>query len=418
MFFYSKSFFLRLSLIATLVFEANLLLAQNFKEQAQKFVNTYSVTSQSNLDSIEYYILQNIENEDVAQKQVKYIMALGVLNVRKPNYIEALRWFSRLENGGYPLTQKDSIDLFSQTRTIFIRIKSFGQALESHLKLKKYAKNYTSDYDILNYNSATANIFLGLKSYGRAIESYRSCARLSRKTGNYQGLAMYYNDIGLCYERSFAPDSAIFYLNKGISVLENNLKDKPYQIVDSFTLILIKGNIAQVRFKQKSEFDGVEKDLKNDLRFSRKNGDYENCILTLNHMSQYYFDVGDYNKSVLAANRSIFSAKKFDIKVHTIASNQIKAKAFKKLGVFDSAMICLQRSISSTDSLSLAKSDIQRSTLEVVFALDQKEERLQEQIKINKLANSKLNETLSKNQKIFTVLVILALSLIFLYYAY
>ncbi len=408
-------------LLAVLNLSNNNLLAQDYRVIAKEFFDQKSIALPTNFDSVEFYLLQIYETallESNEKEIVRILDCLGLLNAAKPDFVASIKWYSKLLNGSYQMSNTDSFDIFYHSRDVYLKIKAYDKALETHLLLKPFYKRIKDNVRRIDYLTVIAKIYLGLGNYNRAIESYRNCAALARDFGYSHLNAMMYNDIGICFERQLKPDSALFYFNMAVEILKEQVLTKSTELYDSFSLALIEGNIAQVLFKQKNVFDGVEKALLKDLSFSKRLPDIENAIHTYNHLAQFYLSVKNFDKALLNANTAIYLSNKIDVELNNVISYKTKGAVFLKLKDHDSAAFCYLKAMNLSDSLSLEKSNIQIASMEAVYALEDKEERLKKQIQINKAAASELDRRLSQNQKILTVVFVLAVSLILLYYAY
>ena len=152
----------------------------------------------------------------------------------------------------------------------------------SVLRIREKLKNNTL---LASAYHAMANSHYYMNEYGK-VKSYlsKAIANYSLKKENFRNVANCYNLIGLTYYDVADDDSAIYFYNYGIKVLDGNPKSVPedYQI-----LFENKGN----SLKWLGKYDEAIVYLKKNVELYEKNKNLFRLISSYNQLVSYYLKI-------------------------------------------------------------------------------------------------------------------------------
>ena len=88
-----------------------------------------------------------------------------------------------------------------------------------------HGKNIQREQDFSRHNRAL--LYYRIGNYKEALKTYKERLRVMRDELSVGGLSGVYHDIGLCYTGLHKKDSALFYYNKGLAVIEEYQRANP-----------------------------------------------------------------------------------------------------------------------------------------------------------------------------------------------
>ncbi len=152
-----------------------------------------------------------------------------------------------------------------------------------------------------------------LNEYDRAIEYYNKALEVVTKNNIYNTehlKAMYLGNIGVLYQKQGEHKKALIYFNEALK--DKNLKAENPQVYSN-----ILDNIGFSKLKM-NDYNNTEQVLKKALliRDSLKSTSYQ--ILSLNHLSEYYYNLKDTTAAINFSNKAIKIAKKSVVAIDVV----------------------------------------------------------------------------------------------------
>ena len=325
-------------------------------------------------DSINYYY-KKIEKEPISQKeQIFYNKKILKLVEKEENTKNKRNNLDKLINNLYALNQLDKVEHVSN---VLLKEAKKGRDSLSLAKAHRYIgtyfykktlldssfthfveaeKLYLQLKDELNYAvilHKKGHVQIDVGDYFGADISLRKAYSILKNTDNKEKISTLYNSLGIVSKELNEYDRAIDYYNKALEVVtENNIYNKEnlkaiylgnigvlYQKQEEHKKALVFFNEALKDKNLKTENPQVYSNILDNIGFSKlKMNDYNNTetelkkalfirdslkstsyqILSLNHLSEYYYNLKDTIAAISFSNKAIKTAKKSGVAIDVV----------------------------------------------------------------------------------------------------
>ena len=331
-------------------------------------------------------------------------------------YNQAIPSLSAAIHDGRGLSLMDSALVLMQLVESYSKIKKFNKAFE-YAQIISQIKKRNPNLDPWVVNTSSSTIYLQMGLYEKGIhelrEDYNHLPASKYKTDGYT--ANQYNNIGVYFNRWGKADSAIhnFLLAKKL-VVESAQIDTS-KIAGRFFLGLIEGNIGQALMLKK-EYKKAIPLLKEDIFWSIKSNNKGNAAISLNELGQCYIKLNNYTaaKSALDSSTKLLGTDE-DLSTY-LYNKKLMADLYAKQGKNGEAIILFADYINTKDSLTTLENDRQLISEQVAFDVQQKEDQIENQVKLLD-ENQKINQqNIYKTQLLFIVIMFLGVILVLTVY--
>ncbi len=301
-------------------------------------------------------------------------------------------------------TFKDTLSVIEFILPAYLKIKNLNRAFELNELLEK--NKYQISKDTFELIATKKSHLYGLLGLPIEAIKYRKEEFIQSNSKNVNMFASYYNDLGVFFNRSQQPDSAITYFDAAEKIIQQQLNKTPNDLFYQFYMGLIGGNKA-LSFTMKNKYNEALPLLKKDVYYSLKSTNLESaansyllivtCFLKLNQHEQarHYLDSCEY----LITNIDELTPK--------VELFKVKAAYFKAIGDSKNALFALDRYITLKDSSTSIEKEKQLLNQQVSFDIYNKEQQLLEKEKI--IENSKLTEAKQKTFRAYLISGVLML---------
>ena len=193
-------------------------------------------------------------------------------------------------------TTIDSVNIFNTWSTYYTKQGYYNNAIEHIVKvisINNRKKDYLNSEFAYSY---IASILMKQKLYDEAIKNYKKSYSLGTKYTSVLYPYSMMNNMGLAYHYLNEIDSALFYFNKVLYFLENELPDAQKNNNTDFFLGLVKGNVGDV-YLSMQEYIKAEPLLLNDLESSLRANEKENTCITQLNLGKIYLETARYDEA-------------------------------------------------------------------------------------------------------------------------
>ncbi len=246
----------------------------------------------------------------------------------------------------------------------------------SNKEISKLAKKYYAIY--LNNKGYE---YAGKADYVKSLEYYADCIKLFEEIGNEKGAALAFSSIGAIYDRLDEVDKALenyklamivwekYPTDKNIVATLNNIaviygRKKLYGIQYSYFL---RGYNISKKYNFRNQivtqiYNGIgtywwRKKHKNyalyfyqnGIKMSEEIGDRSGLATNLVDLAELYYDLNEYDKAMVLAERSLQVAKAVDYPMLINQSANVLAKIYKAKGNYKLALECRELAIESKE---------------------------------------------------------------------
>jgi two-component system, OmpR family, sensor histidine kinase VicK len=127
---------------------------------------------------------------------------------------------------------------------------NYNQAHEYYLKAKQWTLRYLTTYEIATYSYNLGMLLYRQQKYAESLDYFKESMSLYTSSGKATRPVLHKqqeiaDNIGLCYEKMKQYDSALFYFNKAIAIIDAN-KDSVSASFREQVQGVIWGNIAKI----------------------------------------------------------------------------------------------------------------------------------------------------------------------------
>jgi len=260
-------------------------------------------------------------------------------------------------------------EIYRITGIIKYKENQNDSALYYFYKSIKYADQLNSVIEVASAKVNIGGIFLDTKEYEKALDSYLEAGIIFKQEGEKENEAIVYNNIGLIYQQTNEPDSALKYFQMSI----DRKKELGNLLGEAYT----KLNIAKIYYLSYNNYRKAETTFNQALDVLTESLDTLSIAILYNNYGDLYKHKKEYKEAKIYYNKSLdisIPKKSFKLQAYSylmlyeIASNNNdfrRAINFHKLYV------------ASKDSLNLKVNKRILSELKIKYETEKKEEEIQ-----------------------------------------
>lgn len=352
-------------------------------------------------------------------KRLKYKVSYieGMLYYHQNKYQKAIPLFLNILNQRDYITQNDSVQVIVNLKTCFARLLNYPKVFEMHKILSEMAiRNPEIKLKDLGLPLSSVYINMGLIEEGTKYLKSEYQSKINKKNDRYAEIN-FYNNLGVVWNKSNEPDSAIFYFNKAQKLCDVFVRKEPNNLFIAFFHGLIDGNIGQALMAKKQYNEAIPL-LKTDIQSSIKYGNLLNAAISFYELADCYFKCQQYQNAEKYLDSSYFYLKEIDAPTENLRNLRLKAEILSKTGRFKEAVNSYQAYNSLKDSIAANDKELLMLNQQTAHQTNELEEKIKQQEK--KMVANLLLEEKRNNQRnlLFIVLLLLLVILFFGYFLY
>lgn len=257
----------------------------------------------------------------------------------------------------------------------------FSQGFEAYYDGLQFSLRQKDSCALADFNTSMAMIVFAREEYDKAISyllpAYAQALQCSAKNSSFnntfllqQGIL---NTLGLCYEREGKADSAIYYYETGLKLVENALERWPSNKT-FITLVgaIMEGNLGGVLLNQ-GQYDQAERYLLNNIKINDRTGfDKQDARTAKAKLIDLYLRERRYpaaqklltelQQGLLSATESGEGPKKIWIKWYLLQSRFLDST-----GQYRQALSFYKRAGELNDSMRRLQSALYKADMDVAF---------------------------------------------------
>ncbi|MEO6315492.1 MAG: ATP-binding protein [Chitinophagaceae bacterium] len=239
-----------------------------------------------------------------------------------------------------------------------------------------------------NYEGAAltdlAYLYVNTKQTARARDMYLQSVKLAHSENDLSSVITAYGNLGAIYNQLGLPDSALFYLKKGLSYA------KPVEgKIDLSSFYSNMGNV----YYEKKEFDKALGYFQRNYNLHSKDSSHGDLWIDNLNMADVLIEMKDFDRGYVHAMQSLALAKKMQAKSKEADSYSMLAKLYFKKGEYKNAYEYQQKWYAIDTSL------VNTGTNEAIAGLQEKFNAKQRE-QDNKLLQSEIGKALFRNKAI------------------
>ncbi|TQM50616.1 signal transduction histidine kinase [Arcticibacter tournemirensis] len=221
-------------------------------------------------------------------------------------------------------------------------------------------------------------VLLGQTKYHDAIPEFRKAAQLNQRFKNRSSLAANYINLGICFDETSKPDSALFYLRKAVGfALETsnaNMRDMAFN------------RIGHTYFNAGNYTEAIDY-YEEVIKITKNN--WERSFANIG-LAKVYYQQEQYKAAIRHATTGLYMANKMNVKWDASEASKVLSEAYAKTGDFRNAYYFSRLNKRYDDSLMSEAKEKEINYLN----LKRKMAENQQLVRDNKLKNQeiKLNE--------------------------
>lgn len=407
-------------------------LAEDIEDQYSDSALVYSKRAVELADSLE-----------ISDLSAKASYQFGLISYYKKNFPEAASAFSK--SMAYSQHKEDELHIRNLIGMAELHYEKLHY--DTAAELLEYAKVLASKHDemklLANIYNNLAKISASEGTHILAIEGYLKAATLFTKQNRLDALAVVYDNIGTLYARLKNYPDAIHYYQKAVEINQKENKNQEtyrnynhlgniYSQMDSlekaryyYELVidnahssnneydLAKGflNLANLLNKLGS-MEEAGKYYDSALYYSEKNSIRFGVIVTKLNKGNYYNNKGEHQLALETFNEVQSLTASYQMPEMKATLYSWLSKAYKGVGIYDSALYYFEQSTRLNDSIS------GQETKNTVLTLEKKYESERKAREITELQKNALQQK-SKNRLhvavlLFVILLLFAITMILL----
>jgi two-component sensor histidine kinase len=315
------------------------------------------------------------------------------------------------------ITQEDSVNILVKLKNCFGRLLNYPKVFEMHKVLTEISqRNPKIKLKDLGLPLSSVYINMGLVSQGIKYLKAEYNNNPNRKIDQYAEVN-FYNNLGVVWNKSNNPDSAIYYFKKAEILIENFLKHDSTNLFIKFFEGLIAGNIGQA-LMAKNKYNEAIPLLKKDITSSIQYGNLLNAAISYNELAHCYFKGKHYKNAAQYLDSSYFFLCEVDAPSEKLRNLKLRAELFSLNGSDKKAVIAYKAYIDLKDSIAANDKELLMLNQQIVHQTNELQERIAQQEK--KMVANMLNEEKRNNQRVllFVLLFLMLAIIVFGYFLY
>lgn len=249
-------------------------------------------------------------------------------------------------------------------------------------------------------------------NHAEALKYYHKAADYSAKSGNRANTASVYNNIGIVFSDMGNIDSSLVYAFKALEI-RKELRNEDVQQ----TLGTSYSNIAILYIKKK-DYTSAEKYYMLSYSEDLASNDLNSLAKTLSNLGDFYFQKGDYKKSLNYLKAAEDTAKSIGLTPLLLDVYWNYFAVYKKIEKYKEGAEYLEKYALLKDSLDGVKNHEVLQEMQTRYETEKKEQQIDLLNKDNLLKEAQLNDEKLVRYFMFGFIAVIIMSSVFIYNAY
>lgn len=362
-------------------------------------------------------LVKNINNGNDELLKYQLIYVEGYLNYHHNKYQKAIPIFLNVLSQRNYVTQEDSVKIIVNLKNCFGRLLNYPKVFEMHKILTEMTlRNPKINERDLGLPLSSVYINMGLVNEGIKYLKAEYNNNPNKKSDQYAEVN-FFNNLGVVWNKSNNPDSAIFYFEKSKHLIDKFLSQDPKNLFNVFFDGLIAGNIGQA-LMAKNQFVNAIPLLKKDISSSIKYGNLLNAAISYNELAHCYFECKKFKNSAQFLDSSYYLLREIDAPTEKLRNLKLRAQLLSLTGHDKEALKTYQAYNALRDSIAANDKELLMLNQQIVHQTNQLQEKIKQQDK--KMVANLLVEEKRSNQRIllYMLLLLMLAILVFGYFLY
>lgn len=290
------------------------------------FISSFGYSQE--MDTTLVRLQEKLKQSVSDSSKVESLLALGKHQFGRDNH-SAERYFLEtidfIENGSYESNYQ-----------LAIAYRVLG-AVER--RKGNYKKTYAHYYKSLKLSSdpahvATVHHNLGTaksiqKNYSEALVELRKAITIWEGLGEYADAGGSYQEMGGIYRHIKQMDSARIYYDKALELFTKGYKKDTIKYINKY--FGIQNSLGSILLKEKKYDSALSNFEKARVHFSKAGGDKSRLLIVNQNISDVYYCLGDYKKSMFYENEALEIGVSEGIKQRIATSFKRRSRLYKKM---------------------------------------------------------------------------------------
>lgn len=341
---------------------------------------------------------QYAERTDDYKLLIQSMIGLAEVHYEQMNYDSARQILETAESLAVKQNYEASLsNIYNNLARITSNQGNHASAIEGYLKAAElFSKQNRQDALAIVYDNI-GTLYYKLKNYQDAIQYYKLASEINIKENMISALQNNYNNLGNVYSRSDSLEKARYYYNL---VIENACKESnEYDLAKGYL------NLANLLNKE-GMYTDAGRYYDSAVYYSEKNNIAFGILVSKLNMGNYYINLGDYNASLKTLREVQILLTKYNLPAMEANLYSWMSKAFKHIGVYDSALYYFELYEHLNDSIS------GKETKDKVLELEKKYQSERKAREIAELQKTVIQEK-ARNKSFIIALVFVVVMTLF-----
>lgn len=316
-------------------------------------------------------ITQNTDTSD-------YVTYYKILNETsnkyylEEDYINALKYKIK-ELQLHQKNQNDTLisKAYERLAMIYYRVGNYKLSTDYFVKALSFFEQMNDSAMTAQICSNLANVYTRIKNYNKALKyqflSLDILPKASKQNKKY--IAGLYINIGLAYEGLDKLDSALYFYNNALTLINQ------FNSPDSIYMGSVYNNIGEVFYKQK-KYKEAEESYQTAYNYFLGINNENGIGTTLANLAKIKIELKDYNEAINLCEKALTHFKKINSLYFIVDAYELLSKAYKGKGDFENAYKYLSLYIQYHDSLSGNEIVEKIANLELNYNLQKEQQKI------------------------------------------
>jgi len=316
------------------------------------------------LDSIEK-TLKNVSNKE----RLDVLNNISDLYYKEENYAKAIKYKIE-EQKQYTKEKNDSMVAFCNEKlgVMYYHIGNYNLASDYLMKALLYFEDHNNKRMEGQIATNLANVFTRLENHKKAIDFLRHAEKIfiDSSSFNKKTLSALYTNLGLAYNGFNKPDSAMYYYNKALKLI--NKEESPLYVAS------ITNNIGEVEFERGKYNEALAYYTEALQLFSiieNQNG----MGAAKSNIAKIKIETKKYKEAITLSYEALDHFKKINALFFIVSTHKQLYKAYKGQGEYEKALLTLELVQKDNDSLMGVKTTEYIANLEMQYTIQKEQQK-------------------------------------------
>lgn len=318
----------------------------------------------SKTDSIEK-ALESVSNKG----RLSMLNNLSDLYHKEENYAKAIKYKIE-EQKLYTKEKNDSMVAFCNERlgVLYYHIGNYNLASDYLMKGLHYFENHNNKRMEGQIATNLANIYTRLENHKKAIDFLNHAEKIFTDSSlfNKKTLSALYTNLGLAYNGFNKPDSAMYYYNKALKLI--NKDDSPLYVAS------ILNNIGEVEF-ERGKYNEALAYYTEALQLFSLIENQNGMGAAKSNIAKIKIEIKDYEEAIILCYEALDHFKKINALFFIVSTHKQLYKAYKGQGEYEKALQILEFFQKDNDSLMGVKTTEYIANLEMQYTIQKEQQK-------------------------------------------